>query len=129
MDPPSETSGGAPVTTGARAPDKLLSPPQKAQESQALPPPAPPREVDREPSPLPKWLQLRIKASALLNRSRRHGPGNVVMLPFNKIAKLDVPVSEVAAMKFVRANTSIPVPESESFKIIMTTLHPHFHSL
>ncbi|KAK2611740.1 hypothetical protein N8I77_005064 [Diaporthe amygdali] len=90
------------------------SPRQKAQESQHLPPPSPPplpSEDDRKPSPLPVWLQLRIKASALLNRSRRHGPGNVVVLPFNKIAKLNVSVTEIAAMNFVRANTSIPVPE------------------
>ncbi|KAG6355018.1 hypothetical protein INS49_004099 [Diaporthe citri] len=57
------------------------------------------------------WLRLRIKASALLNWSRRHGPYNVVVLPFNKIAKLNVSVTEIAAMNFVRANTSIPVPK------------------
>lgn len=33
------------------------------------------------------------------------------VLSFNKVAKLNVSVTETAAMNFVRANTSIPVPK------------------
>lgn len=111
------------------ATDELTSPREKSQESQSLPPlplPPLPREEDRGPSPLPRWLRLRIKAGALLNWSRRDLPYNVVVLPFNKIAKLNVSVTEIAAMDFVRANTSIPVPESKLSKTRITTLYMHF---
>lgn len=109
--------------------DVLSSPSQKAEETQSVPPPSPRCQVDRKPAPLPRWLQLLIKASALLNRSRRHGLSDVVVLPFNKVAKLDVRVTEIAAITFVRANTSIPVPESESTKTSKTTFTNAFRSL
>lgn len=118
------------VSATAEATDKPSSPRQKAQESQTLPPlpPSPPplNDADRDPSPLPRWLQLRIKASVLWNRSRRHGPGNVFVLPFGKVAKLNVSVTEIAALSFVRANTSIPVPEGKLTKQFITALHTHF---
>lgn len=106
-----------------------LSPlrPTKTEEllrPRPLPPPAP----ESKRKPLPKWLHARIKASTLLSRSRRLGTGNVIVLPFNKIAKLDVPANEIAAMRFVRANTTIPIPESEPVILIMipiTTIHSH----
>ncbi|KAK3319030.1 kinase-like domain-containing protein [Apodospora peruviana] len=63
-----------------------------------------------KPNPLPKWLRLRITASILMAGSRRRGPGNVIILPFNKVAKLNVSAGEIAAMEFVRANTTIPIP-------------------
>lgn len=110
MDSASGTPREDPVTSGPT--DNLSSPRPEAQESQSLPPP-PLRDSDRDPSPLPRWLQLRVKASWILNRSRRHDPGNVVVLPFNKIAKLNVSVTEIAALNFVGANTSIPVPKSK----------------
>lgn len=114
------------VTSGPT--DNLSSPRPEAQESQSLPPPVPPplSDSDRDPSPLPRWLQLRVKASWILNRSRRHDPGNVVVLPFNKIAKLNVSVTEIAALNFVGANTSIPVPKSKLSKTSVTILHLHF---
>lgn len=108
-EPPSAAANGAPdsgsnpSSPASRAPEPGLPP------LVALPP-------HTQPKPLPKWLQLRIKASTLFSRSRRLGTGNVIVLPFNKIAKLDVPANEIAAMRFVRANTSIPIPESESFR-------------
>lgn len=94
-------SGPNPSSPASRAPELVPVP------LVALPP-------HTKPKPLPKWLQLRIKASTLFSRSRRLGTGNVIVLPFNKVAKLDVPANEIAAMRFVRTNTSIPIPESES---------------
>lgn len=104
-EPPAAThrapgSGSHPSSPASRAPEPGL-------------PPLVPLPPHTKPKPLPKWLQLRIKASTLFSRSRRLGTGNVIVLPFNKIAKLDVPASEIAAMRFVRANTSIPIPESK----------------
>ncbi|KAI3392414.1 hypothetical protein diail_5720 [Diaporthe ilicicola] len=64
-----------------------------------------------KPKPLPMWLQLRITASTLLSKSRRLGTGSVIVLPFKKIAKLDVSSGEIAAMEFVRANTTVPIPK------------------
>lgn len=66
-----------------------------------------------KPKPLPMWLQLRITASTLLSKSRRLGTGSVIVLPFKKIAKLDVSANEIAAMEFVQANTTVPIPKSE----------------
>jgi hypothetical protein len=66
-----------------------------------------------KPKPLPRWLQLRITASTLLSRSHRLGTGNVVVLPFKKIAKLDVSAGEIAAMEYVQANTTVPLPKSK----------------
>lgn len=37
----------------------------------------------------------------------------VVALPFNKIAKFNVPANEIDALEFVRANTTIPVPKGK----------------
>lgn len=110
-EPPAAANGAAdsgsnPPSPASRAPEPGLPP------LVALPP-------HTKPKPLPKWLQLRIKASTLFSRSRRLGTGNVIVLPFNKIAKLDVPANEIAAMRFVRANTSIPIPESESSSTII----------
>lgn len=115
--PPSIDSTEPPPAAANGAPDSGSHPSSPASRApeQGLPPliVLPPQT---KPKPLPKWLQLRIKASTLFSRSRRLGTGNVIVLPFNKIAKLDVPASEIAAMRFVRANTSIPIPESESFR-------------
>jgi hypothetical protein len=116
-----------PITAGPA--DMLSSPSQKAQETQSVGPPSPPCHIDRKPLPLPRWLQLRINASAPLNISRRHGPDHVVVIPFNKVAKLNVRVTEIAAINFVRANISIPVPESKSTKIVTTTFTNAFRSL
>lgn len=111
--PPSIESTEPPAAANG-APDSESnpsSPPPKATE----PKPIPIRILpETKPEPLPKWLQLRITASTLFSRSRRLGTGNVIVLPFHKIAKLDVPANEIAAMRFVRANTTIPIPESES---------------
>ncbi|KAK3944326.1 kinase-like domain-containing protein [Diplogelasinospora grovesii] len=83
------------------------------------------------PKSLPKRLQLRITASTFLGRKSRLGSGNVVVLLFGKIAKLDVPADELAAMEFVRTHTSIPVPRileihdlqpSGSAHIVMTSI-------
>lgn len=72
--------------------------------------------TDPEPrrKPLPAWLKLRIAAATVVKRSPRYGVGNVIALPFGKILKLDAHANEIAAMEFVRANTTIPVPKSES---------------
>lgn len=127
MNPASEMTREDSIISGPA--DNLSSPRPEAQESQSLPLPLPPppplNDSDRDPSPLPRWLQLRVKASWVLNRSRRHEPGNVVVLPFNKIAKLKVSVTEIAAINFVRANTSIPVPKSKLSKTIIYTLHTY----
>ncbi|KAH6847688.1 kinase-like domain-containing protein [Chaetomium sp. MPI-CAGE-AT-0009] len=61
--------------------------------------------------PLPTALRLRLAASRLIKRSSAFGTDKVIALPFNKVAKLDVPANEIAAMEFVRANTTIPVPK------------------
>ncbi|KAK4151653.1 hypothetical protein C8A00DRAFT_35695 [Chaetomidium leptoderma] len=61
--------------------------------------------------PLPTWIKLHIAAGAFVKRASRLGPGNVIVLPFSKILKLNVPANEIAAMEFVRANTTIPVPK------------------
>lgn len=111
--PPSIDTAEPPAAANG-APDSESNPssqPSKATEPKLLPIRILP---ETKPEPLPKWLQLRITASTLFSRSRRLGTGNVVVLPFNKIAKLDVPANEIAAMRFVRANTTIPIPESES---------------
>lgn len=126
MNPASEMTTEDSVRSGPA--DNLSSPRPEAQESQSLPSPVPPpplSDSDRDPSPLPRWLQLRVKASWILNRSRRHEPGNVVVLPFNKIAKLNVSVTEIAALNFVGAHTSIPVPKSKLSKTSVTKMHPH----
>lgn len=65
--------------------------------------------------PLPKWLRLRIAASTLVKG--RRGTGNVIMLPCNKVVKLNVPPNEIAALEYVRANTTIPVPKSTLPKV------------
>ncbi|KAK3937237.1 hypothetical protein QBC46DRAFT_294653 [Diplogelasinospora grovesii] len=72
-----------------------------------------------KPKPLPKWLQLRIAATEFgrARNSRRLGTGNVVQLPFKKIAKLDVPRNEIEAMEFVRSNTTVPVARSTCVSI------------
>ncbi|KAL1855216.1 hypothetical protein Daus18300_011217 [Diaporthe australafricana] len=109
----------APQANGALDPEPASSPPLRPTRTEELlrlrplPPPgaAPPGPNNNKRKPLPRWLHARIKASTLLSRSRRLGTGNVVVLPFNKIAKLGVPANEIAAMRLVRANTSIPVPE------------------
>lgn len=66
-----------------------------------------------KPKALPRWLQLRITASTLLSRSHRLGTGSVIVLPFKKVAKLDVSAGEIAAMEFLQANTTVPIPKSE----------------
>ena len=58
---------------------------------------------------LPTWIKLRLAATTLVNPSRL---SNVIALPFGKILKLRAPANEIAAMEFVRANTTIPVPKS-----------------
>lgn len=80
-----------------------------------------------KPKPLPRWLQLRITASTFMRKSRRLGTGNVIVLPLHKIAKLDVPANEIAAMEFVRANTTIPVPKS-TYVRLQTPPPPTFSS-
>ena len=62
--------------------------------------------------PLPKWLKLHLAANNFIGRPSRLGVGNVVVLPFGKILKLDAQPNEIAAMEFVRANTTIPAPKS-----------------
>ncbi|KAM7201115.1 Protein kinase-like domain containing protein [Rhypophila sp. PSN 637] len=65
-----------------------------------------------KPRPLPTWLRLRMAASTLMSPSHRRGAGNVIVLPFNtRVVKLDVRPNEIAAMEFVRANTTIPIPK------------------
>lgn len=128
MDSQPGMSSGDSVTTGAT--DKSSSPREKSQAPRSLPPPplpALPREEDRGPSPLPRWQRLRIKASALLNWPRRHGPHNVLVLPLNKVAKLNVSLTEIAAMNFVRDNTSIPVPKSKVSKTSITAFKLYMH--
>lgn len=105
---------GEPGAPGAPEPEPDPSPPPSKAPELKSPPISLPRT---KPKPLPKWLRLRIKASTLFSRSRRLGTGNVIVLPFNKIAKLDVPANEIAAMRFVRANTTIPVPESKRSQV------------
>lgn len=36
--------------------------------------------------------------------------GNIVDLPFRKVIKLNATKNEVNGMEFVRANTSVPIP-------------------
>lgn len=111
--PPSIDTTEAPAAANG-APDSKSNPPSPPFKPAKPEPLSIPILPETKPKPLPKWLQLRIKASTLFSRSRRLGTGNVIVLPFSKIAKLDVPANEIAAMRFVRANTSIPIPESES---------------
>ncbi|POS73904.1 hypothetical protein DHEL01_v207700 [Diaporthe helianthi] len=111
MPPPIDSTEAPRQAAANEAPS---SPPSKAPGRELLPivtPPPPPPPPRTKRKPLPKWLQLRIKASTFLSRSRELSTGNVIVLPFNKIAKLDVPEGEIAAMRFVRANTTIPIPE------------------
>jgi hypothetical protein len=63
----------------------------------------------RKPKPLPTWIKLRLAATTLVNPSC---VSNIIALPFGKVLKLDVPANEIAAIEFVRANTTIPVPKS-----------------
>ncbi|KAK3293017.1 kinase-like domain-containing protein [Chaetomium fimeti] len=60
---------------------------------------------------LPTALRLRLAAGRFIKGSSAFGTDKVVALPFNKIAKLDVPTNEIDAMEFVRANTTIPIPQ------------------
>lgn len=101
----------------AREPPKLtvLGPawkqiPNQTTTLELLLAPMSPTPADSQGSkPLPKWLQVRMAASALL-RGRR-GTGNVTMLPFNKVVKSNVQPNEIAALEYVAANTTIPVPK------------------
>ncbi|KAK3905578.1 kinase-like domain-containing protein [Staphylotrichum tortipilum] len=61
--------------------------------------------------PLPKWLKLHLAASNFVGRPSRLSVGNIIVLPFGKILKFDAPANEIAAMEFVRVNTTIPVPK------------------
>lgn len=127
MNSTSGISSEDPATAGPA--DVSSSPRQEEEETQPMSPTSPQCRADTRPAPLPRWLQLRIKASTPFNRSHRHGLEHVVMLPFNKVAKLDVHVTEIAALNFVRANTSIPVPESKPTKPSTTTLTDPYPSL
>lgn len=71
----------------------------------AAPPPT------RTPKPLPAWIKLRLAAINFVNPSRLAN-NNIVELPLGKILKLNAPANEVAAMDFVRANTTILAPKS-----------------
>lgn len=73
-----------------------------------------PTEPRLTSKPLPTWLKLHLSASNFIGRPSRLGVGNIIVLPFGKILKLDAPANEIAAMEFVRANTTIPVPKSTS---------------
>lgn len=46
------------------------------------------------------------------------------VLPFKKIAKLDVSAGEIAAMEFVQANTTVPIPKSEFTHGSLVLDHP-----
>jgi hypothetical protein len=54
--------------------------------------------------PRPPWLKLRIAASTLIIPGL--GMGNMIVVLFKKVVKLDVLASQIAALKFVRANTT-----------------------
>jgi hypothetical protein len=67
-------------------------------------------ETTHKQKPLPTWIKLRLAAINFVSPSRL--ANNIVELPFGKILKLNAPANEVAAMEFVQANTTIPVPKS-----------------
>ncbi|KAK3382377.1 kinase-like domain-containing protein [Lasiosphaeria ovina] len=62
---------------------------------------------------LPAWLQLQIATNSIIfRRSRSQKTEKVVILPLNnRVVKHDVAANEIAAMRFVRDNTTIPVPQ------------------
>ncbi|KAH6856354.1 kinase-like domain-containing protein [Chaetomium sp. MPI-CAGE-AT-0009] len=65
-------------------------------------------QPSRKPKPLPTWIKLRLAAINFINPSRLT---NVIALPFGKILKRNALANEIAALEFVRANTTIPVPK------------------
>jgi hypothetical protein len=73
------------------------------------------------PNPLPKWLKLRVAAGELVTARRNRVDD--FNLPFNKAVKLNVSPNELAAMEYVRANTTIPVPKSKLYLSHSPSLH------
>lgn len=72
---------------------------------------------------LPKWIRVRLAAGRFIGGfSKFKIDTKVVALPFNRIAKFDVPANEIDALEFVRANTTIPVPRG---KFLIFLAMPH----
>ncbi|KAK3901076.1 hypothetical protein C8A05DRAFT_35258 [Staphylotrichum tortipilum] len=81
------------------------------EHATAGPQPAEPKPAEPEAAE-----PLHIAAITFVKSSRLD---NIVELPFGKILKLHAPANEIAAMEFVQANTTIPVPKNRCQSSIM----------